>query len=617
MVKNSLKNRLYLGLGLLSLLIIMLWITGTYFVYDLSSRSEAMLHENYQSVESSKYLTQSLDEMKNMQAIFFFGNRESYSDTLYDSTHANFMTYLEALENNVTEPGEDDLIQILKTSYISFNNLFKSCIARDSTISSQIYFDQILPLHREVRNNIVKVSEMNMTAIRYKQNILRSNAYRAFIFMSLIGTISFFIAAMFIIKFPKTIIDPVNDLMNGAREISNRNYKYQTVIRKDDELGELARAFNIMSLRLNEFEHSNFSRILFEKKRIDTIINSMTDGIIGLNQDMEIIFSNTHACNLLGIPLENLIGVSTMKLSLSNVLVQQIMSDLNLSDIKSGEAMPIKISKSGRNYYYSREFLKVEDVSSGDLTTLNAGFVIILKNITHFLELDQAKTNFISTISHELKTPLSSIRLNLKLLEDDRIGSMNSEQREIVRVLKSESARMLTITTELLDMAQVESGNIMLDIQSVLPTSIIDYVRESIINQAVLLGVSVDFKIPQGLPQVEADITKSAWVLLNMANNALRYSDSGGSVSITVSHMKEEVIFKVEDTGRGIEEKYLEKIFDKYFKVPGSSEDGSGLGLSISKEFIIRQNGKIWAESHPGKGSRFYFSLPVSKRVLL
>lgn len=616
MVKNSLRRRLYLGLGLLSLLIIMLWITGTYFVYDLSSRSEAMLHENYQSVESSKYLTQSLDEMKNMQAIFFFGNRESYSDTLYNSTHAKFMIYLEAIENNVTEPGEDDLIQILNSSYISFNNLFKSCIAIDSTISSLIYFDQILPLHREVRNNIVKVSEMNMTAIRYKQDILRSNAYRAFIFMSLIGTISFFIAAMFIMKFPKTILDPVNDLMTGAREISNRNYTYQTVIRKDDELGELARAFNMMSLRLNEFEHSNFSRILFEKKRIDTIINSMTDGIIGLNQDMEIIFSNTHACNLLGIPLENLVGVSAMKLASSNVLVQQIMSDLNLSDIKSGEAMPIKINKSGRNYYYSREFLKVEDVSSGELTNLNAGFVIILKNITHFLELDQAKTNFISTISHELKTPLSSIRLNLKLLDDDRIGSMNNEQRDIVRVLKSESARMLAITTELLDIAQVESGNIMLDIQSVLPTAIIDYVRESIINHAGPLGVRVEFKIPQDLPEVEADITKSAWVLLNMANNALRYSNEGGSVHISANHVKDEVIFKVEDAGMGIEEKYLEKIFDKYFKVPGSSEDGSGLGLSISKEFILRQNGRIWAESNPGKGSKFYFSLPVVRRVL-
>lgn len=616
MIKNSLKNRLYLGLGILSLLIIMLWITGTYFVYDLSSRSEAMLHENYQSVESSKYLTQSLDELKNMQTVFFFGNRESFSDTLYNSTHANFLTYLEAIENNITEPGEYELIEILKSSYSSYNNLFKTCLSHDSSPTSQIYFDQILPSAREVRNNIVRVSEMNMTAIRYKQNMLRSNAYRAFIIMSLIGTISFLIAAMFILRFPKTILDPVNDLMSGAREISNRNYSYQTVIRNDDELGELARAFNIMSLRLNEFEHSNFSRILFEKKRIDTIINSMTDGIIGLNQDMEIIFSNTHACNLLDIPPEKLVGLSAIKLATSNALVQKIMSDLNPEDIKSGEAMPIKINKSGRNYYYSREFLKVEDIDAGEVTTMHAGFVIILKNITHFLELDQAKTNFISTISHELKTPLSSIRLNLKLMDDDRIGSLNSEQRDIVKVLKSESARMLAITTELLDMAQVESGNIMLDIQSVSPTSIIDYVRESINNHAGPLGVGVDFVIPKDLPQVEADITKSAWVLLNMANNALRYSNTGGSVTISATHVKDEVIFKVEDAGKGIEGKYLEKIFDKYFKVPGSSEDGSGLGLSISKEFILRQNGRIWAESYPGKGSRFYFSLPVVIRVL-
>jgi PAS domain S-box-containing protein len=377
-------------------------------------------------------------------------------------------------------------------------------------------------------------------------------------------------------------------------------------------MGELAEAFNIMAARLNEYEHSNLSQLLFEKQRIDTIINNMKDAIIGLNERKEIIFSNTIACRITGIESRDLVGKYAPDVAVQNNVLQQIIKDIMSDEYRSKpEFSTIRISADGKPDYYTREVLDVEITRTGETLPVNVGAVIILKNITRFLEQDEAKTNFISTISHELKTPISSIKLNLKLLDDQRIGMLNEEQKDIIKVLKKETGKMLAITSELLDLAQVESGNIQMEIRSVHPLHILDYVMETSNNQAKPKHIRIDFESEPDLPHVVADAEKTAWVLLNLINNSVRYSDPGSSVLVTIHREEDEVIFKVQDHGKGIEKQYLDKIFEKFFRVPGSAEDGTGLGLAISKEFIGRQKGRIWAESEPGLGSRFYFSLPV------
>ncbi|MGE4586200.1 MAG: sensor histidine kinase, partial [Mangrovibacterium sp.] len=223
----------------------------------------------------------------------------------------------------------------------------------------------------------------------------------------------------------------------------------------------------------------------------------------------------------------------------------------------------------------------------------------------------EAKTNFIATISHELKTPLSSMRLNLKLLEDTRIGSLNPEQKELVLAIKEESRKMAAITSELLDLSQIETGNILLNFQPVSSTEIISYVKDTALKQAANKQIRINFSVPSQLPEIYCDSEKTAWVLLNMLNNAIQYSPEGSMVELEVSHQEEAVRFMVRDYGIGIEERYQQQIFERYFRVPGSGRKGTGLGLAISREFIRKQNGHIWVESTPGEGSRFFFELPV------
>ncbi len=249
---------------------------------------------------------------------------------------------------------------------------------------------------------------------------------------------------------------------------------------------------------------------------------------------------------------------------------------------------------------------------TGETKEKNAGIVILLRNVTAYKELDAAKTNFLSTISHEFKTPISAIKMGVQLLYNEKTGTLNKEQHSLVEGIKDDAERLLRITGELLKMTQVESGNIQLSMLSGSPIEIVNYAVNATKIQADQKKLELTLDHPMNLPNVIADREKTAWVLTNLISNAIRYSTEGSEISISVKPVADKINFEVRDFGKGIAPDYLTKIFDRYFRVPGTSTEGTGLGLSISKDFIEAQGGTIGVESTPGEGSRFYFQLPSS-----
>lgn len=233
----------------------------------------------------------------------------------------------------------------------------------------------------------------------------------------------------------------------------------------------------------------------------------------------------------------------------------------------------------------------------------------MLRNITPFKELDLAKTNFLGTVSHEFKTPISSIQMGLQLLENNQIGTLNSEQKNLVNGIKDDSNRLLKITGELLNITQVESGAIQLNMKESSIHKIIEYAVEANKSSAEQKHIHFKIDVEEGLSTVLADNEKTAWVLNNLLSNAIRYSYENSNIKINVRKIEDKIQFSVTDTGQGIAPQYLSKIFDRYFRVPGSKKEGTGLGLSISKEFIEAQGGEITVKSEYGAGSTFGFLL--------
>ena len=246
------------------------------------------------------------------------------------------------------------------------------------------------------------------------------------------------------------------------------------------------------------------------------------------------------------------------------------------------------------------------DVSQGE----SSNKVIVLKNITSFKELDVAKTDFIATISHELKTPLASSDFSLKLLEDERIDK--HEQKELVQQLKNDNQRMLRILSELLNMSQVEAGKIQLNIQSVNPYLILENSIKAVAVSVKDKKLHIEKEVDEDLPYIKTDADKINWVLNNFLTNAIQYSPEESTITIGM-HLKEGYLScAVKDKGQGIEEGYLQRIFERYFQIPGRSDKkGSGIGLAICKEFIEAMGGNIWVKSRIGEGSTFGFDLPL------
>jgi signal transduction histidine kinase len=322
----------------------------------------------------------------------------------------------------------------------------------------------------------------------------------------------------------------------------------------------------------------------------------LKDASIGIDKNSIILFANNQALQLLGLEAKDIVSRPTSEVADRNDLFRFLLNEKN--------SIPFKIVVDGKENYFSKEIIEVQQEDSRNM-------VIVVRNITSFKELDVAKTNFIATVSHELKTPLASSDFSLKLLDDGRNGKLTKDQKDLVHQLKLDNQRMLRILSELLNMSQVEAGKIQLEIRSVKPALIANNAINSVNAAAKEKDIHFERNYDEELPLVQADAEKTGWVMNNFLSNAIKYSSEGSKITVNIKLIDGSLQFSVKDQGPGIPEEYLPRIFERFFKVPGASKTGTGLGLAISKEFIEAEGGKIWVKSKQGEGSEFGFDLPV------
>ena len=384
-------------------------------------------------------------------------------------------------------------------------------------------------------------------------------------------------------------------------EIANHNYEKRLDLGDNQEFAEVASSFNRMAERLTEYRKSTLADIIQAKKYIEAIVNSITEPIIGLDRDRSILFANDEALTILNLKRENVMGKSATELALKNDLLRRLVRELIQHDKKKE---PLKIYADDKESYFQAKYIPIHVMDGDGRETEYVGDVILLKNITEFKELDSAKTTFISTISHELKTPISAILMSLKLLEDKRIGDMNDEQIALAGSIRESSDRLLEITGELLKMTQVEAGKLQLNPKITKP------IKANRV-QAERFNCHIEVEYPEKISKLFVDSEKIAWVLTNLLSNAIHYTPENGRIVIGAHQVDKKVEIFVQDFGKGIDPRYHQSIFDRYFRVPGTKVQGSGLGLAISKDFVEAHGGTIRVDSEVGKGSTFVITFDV------
>jgi len=561
---TSVKNKIQLGTVFLFILLLLLGGPCIYFLVRLKNDSKTVLQNNYESLDYAHNMQQQIDSL-------FINRSRSFHQ---------FELALQKQEKNITEPGEDSVTHNLR---LAFNKLKSG--------------DTSITLRRTILQELQSILSLNMNAINNKSLRTEKRAEDTLTYISIIATIIFLVSITFLFNFPSIVTGPINDFTEAIQQISRKNYNHRIHIKNKDEFGQMADAFNSMTERLEYFESSNLNKLMFEKSRAEAVINSLKDASIGIDRNNLVLFANNQALQLLGLQAIDIVSKPVDEVSRRNDLFHFLVTEKN--------NVPFKIVVDNKENYFTKEVVEIPQEDSKNI-------VIVVKNVTSFKELDAAKTNFIATISHELKTPLASSDFSLKLLEDERTGKLSANQKELIQHLKEDNQRMLRILSELLNMSQVETGKIQLEIKKVNPCEIAENTIQTVSNATKEKNITVQKNFMEGLPDINTDPEKTSWVLNNFLTNAIKFSPVNSIIKVDIETIGMSVQFSVSDHGPGIAKEYLPRIFDRFFKVPGSKITGSGLGLAISKEFIESMGGKIWVESNIGQGSIFRFSLPAA-----
>ncbi|MDH7460829.1 ATP-binding protein [Chitinophagaceae bacterium 26-R-25] len=561
---NRLRTKIITGVAFLFLLLLIVGGTAAYFLTALSHDANVILKDNYESLSYCHSMQQQLVMMdKDSNAI------------------RKFEQQLQLEEKNATEVGEAPATAHIREAFEEFK-------------SSKEKFPV---LKNEIENHIQEVLALNMQAIDRKNKQAQQTANKAITIITVLGAVVFLLSFTFLANFPSYVSGPISKLNEAIKALSDKDYNYRLHINRKDEFGELAQAFNTMAEKLDEYEHSNLATILFEKQRAETVIQTMKDASLGIDVSGKVLFANQQALQLLNLKEADVINKSQEEVSRRNDLFRFLLQENN--------GTPFKIVVENKENYFTKE---INDITQDGQKT---GRVIVFKNITPYKELDLAKTNFIATISHELKTPLASIDLSLKLLKDQRTGNLNDEQHELVEHIKDDKNRLVKIVGELLDLSQVETGNIRLNIQSVNVNKVLDFALQSVQMQAAQKQIALEIiKDSNEDLHCKADAEKTTWVLTNLLTNAIRYSSTSSKIITTIKSIDSKVEFSVKDFGKGISLEEQSRIFEKFYKTKDDIKSGTGLGLAIARDFITSQGGRIWVESEEGKGSVFAFELP-------
>lgn len=568
------KYKLVIGIGLLFGFIMILSLLSILKINSLASATENILLNNYKTLEYATGMLKALDKIQEGDRAFKV-----------------FEEYLSMQRSNVTEPGEVGLAESLTEHYRRLKE-------NPSDPAASI----------EIRNDLNLILHLNMSAIQEKSMAAKEIAEDAVFWIGCTGTLCFLIAFALFVNLPGSIADPISELTESIRQIAAKNYSQRVYFEGNNEFGELARSFNAMAEKLEEYNNSNLARLMMAIKRMEALIDKMHEPVMGLDENSMIIFANEELQKITGLAKKELIGKNAKELAITNDLVRNLLQPPSAGNQGNGKNT-VSIFADGKESYFEREVLNISLEAPAPQSQKLISQVIILRNVTSYKELDSAKTNFMATISHEFKTPISSIKMSVQLLKNERTGELNPEQKKLLESIQDDADRMLKITGELLNLTQVESGNIQIN---VLPTDLKDIVQYAVNANNLQAGqkdISFEISYPDELPFVLVDREKTAWVLTNVISNAVRYSYEHSTIYLGVVHSGNVVKVSVRDTGKGIAPEYKDKIFNRYFRIPGSKTEGTGLGLAISKEFMQAQGGSINVDSDLGSGSTFTLTL--------
>lgn len=607
---KSLKSKFLVTYVLLVLTIGLVGLTAVISIFKISKSINGLMIDNYKSIDTAKKMSSIIENQNDSIYIYINSNGASGSKDFYTYT-ADFYKWYSIEQNNITEKGEEAIVSKIKSDYTKYLNDFSKLSRYNLQKENYIilYQNIIKPDYDALKidfDNLITINEKAMFNGKNNTNSIATNSMYLILVLS-IATVS--ISILFSVYFLNRLLKPVNLLTETVKKVKEGDLNQTSPIISDDEIGTLAMEFNNMTRRLLEFEQSSKGKLMSEKNRSLAIVKSLFDPIMVLDTNYRVMLLNSACEQFFNINEELVLNKHFLQSIKNSELYDFIVSVVENKE--ENKEKIISFNRENETFYFNVIITLIMDKGA----VIN-GFVVLFRNITGFKNLERIKTDFISTVSHELKTPLTSVIIGTNLILDENVGPLTPKQKNIIIAMKEDGEKLEGLVTNLLEISKLESDKAVFNF---IPISIQDIIKSCIKEfeeAAREKNIAFYIEIADILPMIKADYEKICWVLNNLVSNALKYTNDGGSITIGASVNTEDkyVSIYVKDTGIGIPEKYQEKIFEKFYRINQDDEiPGTGLGLAIAKEIVEAHGGIIWCESKLNKGSRFTFTLEIAK----
>ena len=615
-----LRTRLFLYLTPFVAILLGIGVYAIVLFARLASSVDASVTNNYQSFTAASAMSLALAGMDREVSWVVAGPHpgdknnpgESPKRTIdpnaFSEHRKHFDTNLALLLKASTLPGEMALTRQVATNYQAFLKAVDTIGSTNITATSslvnlrKVYEQEVVPSGQMINLLLEKIHDLNHQAMLETSQNIRTITREVTRLMIIGMVVALLFSAYAGYQLSRSILQPIQLLTQAARELGEGKLGQLVPVATRDEVGELALAFNKMAAQLQEYRQSTSEKIVRVHRTMETTLASFPDPIFVLNKDGSIELKNPAADGLIS------------SLQLKGQLPDRLQA-IARNTLESGENFLPDSFKEVISYRISGEdkfFLpRVLAMRSKEDTLF--GVAVVLYDVTRFRLLDAAKTDLVATVSHELKSPLTSVRMVLYMLLEKTFGALTAKQDELLKTARNDTERLLRILNDLLDLARLDEGHAGLRKEPVAPSELLAGVLQEMADKFTAKNLNVNFIVEPDLPAVMVDRQRINHVFTNLMSNAIKHSPANGDILLCAKPSENndhEVEFSITDQGPGIPEEYHSRIFERFFRVPGQTQSGAGLGLSIAREITVAHGGHIGVKLEPpGEGCTFYVVL--------
>jgi PAS domain S-box-containing protein len=590
----------------LALVLLMAAVTGSavFSFVLLGHTAGAALESDLKTVHGTAQVDSALAQQREVFALLRAGDVD-LATSAYDASRSELQKGLQDIGASVSEPDEMATAALLSTDVTPFQRLVEKSFA-SNVISYQpdtpaFVRAQLLPRVERIRVITQELRTENEQSILSSTDRVRRDANDAIRRTIWVTAIAIVLAVLLAVRLNRTAVAPLAQLAERAETIAAGDFAVRETARSD-EIGALGTALEEMAGRLEEARLQNRRRLQRLEQMSDAALEQLYDPVVVLDAKARIVHLNRAAQTLFGaIPEGQKVPVSEhiQDRRLSRVLEQATES----RSVQARDDETALVAIESRTYRLRANPMRSEE--GQDL-----GSVAVLEDVTQMREVDRLKNEFIGVASHELRTPVASLLLGAQMLNEGAMGDLNAAQKQVIDMQLEDLDRLSKLMQDLLDVTKLEAGSVRSRKENVSVAELVKGPVGALKSQAESKKISLSDVGTEEAGTVVADRSQIGRVLTNLVVNAIRHTPEGGSIVLRAMPTDDEVTFVVEDTGEGIPEGYLATIFDRFVQVPGATQGGAGLGLSIAQNIVRAHGGRMWAESQLGRGSKFCFTLP-------